>query len=246
MLRGSAVAYVNPADGDGAAVAGASPIVAQHNFVSRGYMRGTWGGGAPSAQLSSPPSVASSLFSASPALTVADTTSAELSALAILAWSAPSTSASRMTAEAAVPTTSGSGRANESGKKRKRDPNRPRRAYNIAQALATRRRNEQLRREGKTPPPPYIPKAGLANKRKYERSGRYRGATLQHGGKLRAFSQKNAPYYLQANSRFCAVSSAPSEEAPICALDTGSQPEGGGFTPSTLTPPTSPSHVITV
>lgn len=87
---------------------------------------------------------------------------------------------------------------------KRRDPNRPRRAYNITQALVTRRRNEQLRRNGIAPPPPYIPKKGLANKRKYERTGRYRGATLQHGGKLREFSSTNAPFYSKLHSRFCA------------------------------------------
>ena len=99
--------------------------------------------------------------------------------------------------------------------RRKRDSTRPRRAYNIKQALETRRRNEQLRREGKTPPPPYVPRGGLDRKRKYERTGRYRGATLQHGGKLRAFSEQNAPFYAQSSSRFCALSNSHIDEAML-------------------------------
>lgn len=86
--------------------------------------------------------------------------------------------------------------------RRCRDPARPRRKYDIAKALATRRRNELLRREGKQPPPPYIPRRGLENKRKYDRSGQYRGATLHRGGQLRAFSAKTAAFYAQAPSRF--------------------------------------------
>ena len=59
-----------------------------------------------------------------------------------------------------------------------------------------------MRQRGETPPPSYIPKKGVDNKRVYRRSGMYRGATLRKGGSLRRFSSVNEDAYRRCGSRF--------------------------------------------
>ena len=80
----------------------------------------------------------------------------------------------------------------------RRDDGGPKRKYNRTQARETRARRSAMREQGIDPGSHYQPRNGT--KRKWVASGKFVGATLKKGGKLRNFKDLNK--YRREPSKF--------------------------------------------
>ena len=79
------------------------------------------------------------------------------------------------------------------------------RKYNKEKAAATRARNKRLRAEGKEIPPSYQRKTT----RPYRQTGKYRGARVMYGGKVRTFKKSGLQHLNSVHSKFMSTGGEP-------------------------------------
>ena len=79
------------------------------------------------------------------------------------------------------------------------------RKYDKAKAAETRTRNKRLRNAGKNIPPNYKRKT----KRPYRQTGKYRGARVMQGGKVRKFKKSALQHLNSVHSKFMSTEGQP-------------------------------------